>query len=98
MNIYDQLLELHDQLSNDDMWLNILDEAYDELGVGDIDSLIDYAMENEDEGIIYNLISEGEGILSLKDLNNFYDEGEYDCGCNGDSEQYYNKTYGDGKQ
>jgi|LauGreDrversion4_2_1035121.scaffolds.fasta_scaffold355731_3 hypothetical protein len=78
MNIYDQLLELHDQLSNDDMWLNILDEAYEELGVGDIDSLIDYAMENEDEGIIYNLISEGEGILSLKDLNNFYDEGEYD--------------------
>ena len=78
MNIYDQLLELHDQLSNDDMWLNILDEAYDELGVGDIDSLIDYAMENEDEGIIYNLISEGEGILSLKDLNNFYYEGEYD--------------------
>ena len=78
MNIYDQLLELHDQLSNDDMWLTILDEAYDELGVNDIDSLIDYSMENEDEGVIYNLISEGEGILSLKDLNNFYDEDEYD--------------------
>lgn len=24
---------------------------------------------------------------------NAYDTGEYDCGCNGDSEQYYNKTF-----
>lgn len=78
MNIYDQLLELHDQLSDDDMWLNILDEAFEEWEVENIDELIDASMENEDEGIIYSLISEGESILSLKDLNNYYDEGEYD--------------------
>jgi uncharacterized membrane protein YgaE (UPF0421/DUF939 family) len=78
MNIYDQLLEIHEQLSDDEMWLTILDTAYDELEVDNIDDLIDKATENEDEGIITNLISEGESILSLKDIDNFYDEDEYD--------------------
>jgi hypothetical protein len=78
MNIYDQLLELHDQLSDDDMWLTLLDEAFEEWEVEDIEELIDASVENEDEGIIYSLVSEGESILSLKDLNNYYDEGEYD--------------------
>lgn len=77
MNIYDQLLEIHDQLSDDEMWLTILENTYDELEVDNIDDLIDKALETEDEGIIFNLISEGESILSLKDLDNFYDEGEY---------------------
>jgi len=78
MNIYDQLLEIHEQLSDDEMWLTVLDSAYDELEVDNIDDLIDAALETQDEGIIFNLISEGESILSLKDLDNYYDEGEYD--------------------
>ena len=78
MNIYDQLLEIHEQLSDDEMWLTILESAYDELEVDNIDDLIDVALETQDEGIIFNLISEGESILSLKDLDNYYDEGEYD--------------------
>lgn len=78
MNIYDQLLEIHEQLSDDEMWLTILDTAYDELEVDNIDDLIDKATEIEDEGVICNLISEGESILSLKDIDNFYDEDEYD--------------------
>ena len=71
MNIHDQLLELHDLLSNDDMWLNLLEESFDEWGVSNIEELIDLSIDNEDEGIIYSLVSEGESILSLKDLNNF---------------------------
>jgi uncharacterized membrane protein YgaE (UPF0421/DUF939 family) len=78
MNIYDQLLEIHEQLSNDEMWLTFLEEAFEELEVDNIDDLIDKATENEDEGIICNLVSEGENILSMKDLGNFYDEDEFD--------------------
>ena len=78
MNIYDQLLEIHEQLSNDEMWLTFLEEAFEELEVDNIDDLIDKATENEDEGIICNLVSEGETILSMKDLGNFYDEDEFD--------------------
>lgn len=77
MTIYDQLLEIHDQLSDDDMWLAILENTFNELEVSDIDELIDIASENEDEGIIYNLISEGESILSLKDIDNYYNEDDY---------------------
>ena len=78
MNIYDQLLEIHDQLNDDEMWLTLLDTAFDELEVDNIDDLIDVSVETQDEGIIFNLISEGENILSLKDLDNYYDVGEYD--------------------
>lgn len=78
MNIYDQLLELHEQLNDDEMWLTVLDTAFEEAEVDNLDDLIDWATENEDEGILYNLVSEGESILSLKDLNNYYDEEEYD--------------------
>ena len=31
--------------------------------------------------------------MEKEQIINAYDEGEYDCGCNGDSEQYYNKTF-----
>lgn len=78
MNIYDQLLEIHEQLNNDEMWLTFLDSAFEELEVDNIDDLIDKATENEDEGVIYNLINEGESILSLKDLDNYYDKDEFD--------------------
>jgi hypothetical protein len=78
MNIYDQLLEIHDQLSDDEMWLTLLDTAFDELEVDNIDDLIDASVETQDEGIIFNLINEGESILSIKDFDNYCDEGEYD--------------------
>ena len=32
-------------------------------------------------------------VMEKEQIINAYDEGEYDCGCNGDSEQYYNKTF-----
>ena len=31
--------------------------------------------------------------MEKEQIINAYDTGEYDCGCNGDSEQYYNKTF-----
>lgn len=78
MNIYDQFLEIHEQLSDDEMWLTFLDSAFEELEVDNIDDLMDKSMENGDEGIIYNLVNEGESILSLKDLDNYYDKDEFD--------------------
>jgi hypothetical protein len=76
--IVDQLLEIHEQLSDDEMWLTLLDTAFEEAEVDNLDDLIDWASENEDEGILYNLVSEGDGILSLKDIDNYYDSDEYD--------------------
>jgi hypothetical protein len=32
-------------------------------------------------------------VMEKEQIVNAYDTGEYDCGCNGDSEQYYNKTF-----
>jgi hypothetical protein len=78
MMIVDQLLEIHEQLSDDEMWLTILDAAFEEAEVDNLDDLIDWASENEDEGILYNLVSEGDGILSLKDIDNYYDSDDYD--------------------
>jgi hypothetical protein len=78
MNIYDQLLEIHDQLIDDEMWLTLLETAFEELEIDNIDDLIELSTETQDEGIISNLISEGENILSFKDPDNYYDEGEYD--------------------
>ena len=31
--------------------------------------------------------------MEKEQIVNAYDDGEYDCGCNGDSEQYYNETF-----
>jgi hypothetical protein len=76
--IVDQLLEIHEQLSDDEMWLTLLDNAFEEAEVDNLDDLIDWASENEDEGILYNLVSEGDGILSLKDIDNYYDSDDYD--------------------
>jgi hypothetical protein len=78
MMIIDQLLEIHEQLSDDEMWLTLLDTAFEEAEVDNLDDLIDWASENEDEGILYNLVSEGDGILSLKDIDNYYDSDDYD--------------------
>ncbi len=78
MSIYDQFLEIHEQLIDDEMWLTFLEEAFEELEVDNVDDLMDKAIKIEDEGTICNLVSEGENILSMKDLSNFYDEDEFD--------------------
>ena len=38
-------------------------------------------------------IFEQAKVMEKEQIINAYDTGEYDCGCNGDSEQYYNKTF-----
>ena len=38
-------------------------------------------------------IIEQAKAMEKEQIQNAYDTGEYDCGCNGDSEQYYNKTF-----
>ena len=76
MNIYDQLHELNEQLSDDAAWNALLENAFEELDANDIEELVDKAVENEDEGIINDLVSEGDYILSLKNqtLDEWYDE------------------------
>ena len=76
MNIYDQLHEINEQLSEDAAWAALLEIAYDELNASDMEELIDKVSEGEDEGVITNLISEGESIISLKNamLDEWYDE------------------------
>lgn len=32
-------------------------------------------------------------VMEKEQIVNAYDTGEYDCGCNGDSEQYYKETF-----
>ena len=76
--IIDQLLEIHEQLIDDEMWNTLLGNAFEEAEVDNLDDLIDWASENEDEGILYNLVSEGDSILSLKNIDNYYDSDEYD--------------------
>ena len=45
------------------------------------------------EGLSFEKILEQVKAMEKEQIVNAYDEGEYDCGCNGDSEQYYNKTF-----
>lgn len=45
------------------------------------------------EGLSFEKILEQAKAMEKEQIINAYDEGEYDCGCNGDSEQYYNETF-----
>ena len=45
------------------------------------------------EGLSFEKILEQAKAMEKEQIVNAYDEGEYDCGCNGNSEQYYNKTF-----
>ena len=45
------------------------------------------------EGLSFDKILEQAKAMEKEQIINAYDEGEYDCGCNGDSEQYYNETF-----
>ena len=63
MNIYDQLAEINTQLINDEMWLSIVEEYLEEFEVKDMDELIDKASTQENDGVVYRLIREGEDLL-----------------------------------
>lgn len=67
MNIYDQLAETHSQLINDEMWLSIIEEYFEEFEVENMDELIDKASLQENDGVVYRLLREGEDLLELKD-------------------------------
>jgi hypothetical protein len=47
----------------------------------------------DSEGVNFEKILEQAKEMEKEQIVNAYDTGEYDCGCNGDSEQYYNKTF-----
>jgi vacuolar-type H+-ATPase subunit I/STV1 len=80
MDIYDQLLEIHSQLEQDEMWLTIIEGYFEEHEVNSMDDFIDKLAEAEIEGIIYTLINEGDNLLSLKDSSEdwFDNSDEYD--------------------
>jgi hypothetical protein len=67
MNSYDQLAEINTQLINDEMWLSIVEEYLEEFEVKDMDELIDKASTQENDGVVYRLLREGEDLLELKD-------------------------------
>lgn len=75
MNIFDQLLEIHGLLKNDEQWLVFLEDFLIELEVNNIHELIDKVSETEDEDVIHDLINEGEEILLIREseLDNFAD-------------------------
>lgn len=79
MNIFDQFYEINDRLSQDEMWLSLLDDAFDELGATDIDDLVEKIVEENEEGIMINLISEGEDIISTRNesMDEFYGEDDF---------------------
>jgi glutathionyl-hydroquinone reductase len=80
MDIFEQLYEINSQLVNDEMWINMLENAYDEMGATDVEDLIERAIKEENEGIIYDLVDEGEYLLSIKDqiLDDYYEDEGYD--------------------
>lgn len=85
MNIYDQLAEINTQLINDEMWLSIVEEYLEEFEVKDMDGLIDKASTQENDGVVYRLIREGEDLLELKDdVDDYFSD---------DDDEDYNYNY-----
>jgi glutathionyl-hydroquinone reductase len=80
MDIFDQFYEINAQLANDEMWISMLENAYDEIGATDAEDLVERAIKEENEGIIYDLVDEGEYLLSLKDqiIDEYYDDEAYE--------------------
>ena len=80
MDIFEQFYEINAQLINDEMWINMLENAYDEMGATDVEELVEKAIKEENEGIIYDLVDEGEYLLSIKDqiLDDYYEDEGYD--------------------
>ena len=85
MNIYDQLTDIHSQLTHDEMWLSIIEEYFEEFEVENMDELIDKTSTQENDGVVYRLIREGEDLLELKD-----DVDDYFSDDDGDEDYTYN--------
>ena len=79
MDIFDQFYDINAQLVNDEMWINMLENAYDEIGATDVEDLVERAIKEENDGIIYDLVDEGEYLLSLKDqiMDDYYEDEGY---------------------
>ena len=78
MDIYDQLLDIHLQLEYDEMWLTIIEGYFEEYEVDNMDDFVDKLAEAEIEGTVYTLINEGEDILSLKETDEWFNDGSDD--------------------
>jgi hypothetical protein len=78
MDIYDQLLEIHSQLEYDEMWLALIEGYFEEYEVDNMDDFVDKLAEAEIEGTVYTLINEGENILSLKETDEWFNDGSDD--------------------
>jgi len=79
MTVFDQLYEFNDALISDEMWKNALENAFNEFGVSDLDELVSKAMEEDDETMVYELLNEGQYILSLNadDALEWYDDEDF---------------------
>lgn len=80
MEAYEVLYDINEHLKNDEMWKNILENMYHELGVKNLDELVDKALEEQDDTVILNLIDEGENLISLREgeiSDYFFEEDEY---------------------
>jgi hypothetical protein len=79
MTVFDQLYEFNDALISDEMWISALKSAFNEFGVKDLDELVSKAMEEDDETMVYELLNEGQYILSLNadDALEWYDDDEF---------------------
>jgi hypothetical protein len=79
MTVFDQLYEFNDALISDEMWKNALENAFNEFGVNDLDELVSKAMEEDDETMVYELLNEGQYILSLNadDALEWYDDEDF---------------------
>lgn len=79
MTVFDQLYEFNDALLLDEMWDSALVNAFNEFGVKDLDELINKAMEEDDETMVYELLNEAQYILSLNadDALDWYGDEEF---------------------
>ena len=79
MTVFDQLYEFNDALILDEMWISALKSAFNEFGVKDLEELVSKAMEEDDETMVYELLNEGQYILSLNadDALEWYDDDEF---------------------
>lgn len=78
MDIYNQLYEMDYQLEQNDYWLEILDRTFREMGVNDLEELIEKVMDEGNDDIIYGLIDEGIYLLHFDDPEPMGWEGEDD--------------------
>ncbi len=78
MGTFEQLYEISEVLSDNEMWNSALKNTLDSFGVETLDDLVSLALEEEDETMIYDLINEGEYIISLNqdDAFEWYNDDE----------------------